>query len=245
MNAFDTLHYQEQRRCFSAVFAPDYLSDRLERTTRLEDGLTVQTRYYNGMPPSCRYQIHASENTLLDGDRKALYRWQNLNDSGDFCRLIHHRNGNRYLVFRCDLYGYSVLELETGRDSHYLPLESEPEKQADFRETFLWTGAEYHRESGLLAVPGCYWACPNGTLLLDFSDPLEEQDWAEWLDIQSVVDPDLDEYDDIDLERFGPDGLLYFKTTSAEDGAPGAFTIPAEQVLRLTKKKKTTYKERG
>ena len=72
MNAFDTLHYQEQRRCFSAVFAPDYLSDRLERTTRLEDGLTVQTRYYNGMPPSCRYQIHASENTLLDGDRKAL-----------------------------------------------------------------------------------------------------------------------------------------------------------------------------
>ena len=61
MNAFDTLHYQEQRRYFSAVFAPDYLSDRPERTTRLEDGLTVRTRYYNGMPPSCRYQLHASE----------------------------------------------------------------------------------------------------------------------------------------------------------------------------------------
>ena len=81
-------------------------------------------------------------------------------------------------------------------------------------------------------------------LLLDFSDPLEEQDWAEWLDIQNVVDPDLDEYDDIDLERFGPDGLLCFKTFSAEDGAPGTFTIPAEQVLWLAQEKKTTYKER-
>ena len=68
MNAFDTQHYQEQRRRFSAVFAPDYLSDRPERITQLEDGLTVRTRYYNGTPPSCRYQIHDSENTLWDGD---------------------------------------------------------------------------------------------------------------------------------------------------------------------------------
>ena len=90
-----------------------------------------------------------------------------------------------------------------------------------------------------------YWACPNGTLLLDFSDPLEEQDWKQWLDVQDVVDPDLDIYDDIDLERFGKDGLIYFRTSSAEDGARGELTLPTEQVLELVRAKKLTYKERG
>ena len=229
MNAFDTLHYQEQRRCFSAVFAPDYLSDRPERTTRLADGFTVRTRYFAGMPPSCRYQIHASENTLWDRDGKALYRWQNLNDSGDFCRLIHHRNGNRYLVFRCDLYGYSVLELETGRDSHYLPLESEPEKREDFRETFLWTGAEYHRESGLLAVPGCYWACPTSTIVLDFTHPLTPQE--RWLELHEILDPGYDKYDDLIFDGWDDEKDLLLRGFSVETLQYEPLAVPIPVLL--------------
>ena len=58
-----------------------------------------------------------------------------------------------------------------------------------------------------------------------------------------MVDPDLDIYDDIDLERFGEDGLIYFRTSSAEDGARGELTLPTEQVLDLVRAKKLTYKE--
>ena len=235
MNIYHTPQYQKFRQEHAFLFSEDCLCQRPGKEPELLRGWTVRTsRYQGGVCRAARHQ-------LLDSGGQVVYTWDNFNDDGEFYQLIPHTNGNHYLVFREDLYGYSVLEAETGRGVHYVPDRSWEKGW----ETFIWTGVRYDPRTSLLAVSGCYWACPNGTLLLDFSDPLEEQDWAEWLDIQSVVDPDLDEYDDIDLERFGPDGLLYFKTTSAEDGAPGAFTIPAEQVLRLAQEKKTTYKERG
>lgn len=224
VNAFDTGHYREQRRRQSGVFSPEYRSDRPERVTRLEDGLTVRTRYYRGTPPFCGYQLHASESVLCDAGGKALYTWQNLNDSGEFCRLIRHQNGNRYLVFRPDLYGYGVLELETGRDCRYLPLESEPEDRKDFRETFLWTGAEYHRGSGLLAVPGCYWACPNSTVVLDFRDPLTPQE--RWLELHEVIDPGYDRYDDLDFAGWDDEKGLLLRGFSVETVRYEPLSVP-------------------
>lgn len=229
MNAYDFQHYRDQRRRSSGVFAPDYASDRPERVTRLADGFTVRTRYFAGMPPSCQYQLHASESVLWDGEGKALYTWRNLNDSGDFCSLIRHQNGSRYLVFRQDLYGYSVLEVETGRDCHYLPLESEPEKREDFRETFLWTGAEYHRESGLLAVPGCYWACPTSTVVLDFSRPLVPQE--RWLELHEVLDPGYDRYDDLLFDRWDKEKGLVLRGFSVETLQYEPLAVPIPVLL--------------
>lgn len=214
MNAFDQKHYQDQRRRLSGIFAPAYASSGPKELIQLGDGLVVKTRYFDGTPPQCGYRLHACESTLLDGTGRVLYTWQNLNDSGNFCRLIHHRNGQRYLVFRCDLYGYSVLEVETGRDSHYLPLESQPEKPEDFRETFLWAGVEYHRESGLLAVSGCYWACPNSTVVLDFDDPLTPQE--RWLELHEVLDPGYDRYDDLDFAGWDQERGLLLRGFSTE-----------------------------
>lgn len=236
MNVYDTPEYQSFRREFDEFFCADCRDPSAGEARELAGGYSLRTEHYR----SKSSQFTLSRHRLLDHRGETVYTWDNIDNDGEFASLIPHANGRHYLVFREDLYGYSVLEVETGRGVHYFPDRSWEKGW----ETFIWTGVRYDPRTSLLAVSGCYWACPNGTLLLDFSDPLEEQDWAEWLDIQNVVDPDLDEYDDIDLERFGPDGLLYFKTTSAEDGAPGAFAIPAEQVLRLAQEKKTTYKER-
>ncbi len=234
MNAFDFMHYLDQRRRFSAVFAPEYWSDRPERLTQLGDGLLVRTRYYNGMPPSCGYRLHASESTLWDGSGKALYTWQNLNDSGDFCQLVRHRNGSRYLVFRCDLYGYSVLELETGRDCHYLPLESEPERREDFRETFLWTGVDYHRQSGLLAVKGCYWACPTSTVVLDFEHPLTPQE--RWLELHELLDPGYDRYDDLLFDGWDGEKALLLRGFSVETLQYEPLSVPIATLKQMLAK---------
>ena len=242
MNVVHTPQYQAYRQECAFVFSEEHRSSLPGKTELLSEGYSVRTDYYTGQG---RYQLHAARHRLLDSGGQVVYTWDNINDDGEFYQLIPHANGNHYLVFREDLYGYSVLEVETGRTMHYIPEKSWPLDGRQGKETFIWTNVAYDAATSLLAVWGCYWACPNGTLLLDFSDPLEEQDWKRWLDVQDVVDPDLDIYDDIDLERFGEDGLIYFRTSSAEDGARGELTLPTEQVLDLVRAKKLTYKERG
>jgi hypothetical protein len=239
MNVYHTPQYQKFCQEHAFLFSEDCLCQRPGKEPELPQGWTVRTsRYQGGVCRAARHQ-------LLDSGGQVVYTWDNFNDDGEFYRLFPHANGNHYLVFREDLYGYSVLEVETGRTMHYIPEKSWPLDGRQGKETFIWTNVAYDAATSLLAVWGCYWACPNGTLLLDFSDPLEEQDWKRWLDVQDVVDPDLDIYDDIDLERFGEDGLIYFRTSSAEDGARGELTLPTEQVLDLVRAKKLTYKERG
>ena len=239
MNVYHTPQYQNFRQEHAFLFSEDCLCQRPGKENELPQGWTVRTsRYQGGVCRAARHQ-------LLDSGGQVVYTWDNFNDDGEFYRLFPHANGNHYLVFREDLYGYSVLEVETGRTMHYIPEKSWPLDGRQGKETFIWTNVAYDAATSLLAVWGCYWACPNGTLLLDFSDPLEEQDWKRWLDVQDVVDPDLDIYDDIDLERFGEDSLIYFRTSGAEDGARGELTLPTEQVLDLVRAKKLTYKERG
>ena len=235
MNVYHAPEYQAYRREFDMFFCEDHRGPGPRKEKKLTGGYSLRSDCYRTMAAAPRLSRHS----LLDSQGGTVYTWDDLNDDGEFADLISHANGKHYLVFREDLYGYSVLEVETKQTVHYFPDRSWEKGW----ETFIWTGARYDPRTDLLAVSGCFWACPNGTLLLDFSDPLEEQDWEVWLDVQDVVDPDYDIYDDIDLERFGEDGLLYFKTTSAEDGSPGSFVLPADQVLELVRKKRSTEKE--
>ena len=239
MNVYHTPQYQKFRQEHAFLFSEDCLCQRPGKEPELLQGWTVCTsRYQGGVYRAARHQ-------LLDSGGQVVYTWDSLDFDGEFYTLVGHANGNHYLVFREDLYGYSVLEVETGRTMHYIPEKSWPLDGRQGEETFIWTNVAYDAATNLLAVSGCYWACPNGTLLLDFADPLAEQDWKVWLDVQNVVDPDYDLYDDINLEQFGKNGLLHFKTFSAEDGSPGGFTLPADRILELVQEKKLEHKERG
>ena len=150
--------------------------------------------------------LYGSAHELLDAQGRILYSWHDLDADGEFCQLITHANGQQYLIFRQDLYGYSVLEVQSGRAFHYLPEEAFPEDAADFRETFIWTDVHYDLSSSLLAVTGCYWASPYSVLLLDFTEPLQEQ---PWLEVHELLDPAYEKYDDIDFTAWLPgEGLL-------------------------------------
>lgn len=237
MNVYHTPRYQAYRQERAVVFSDEHLAGLPGRLREFPEGWSVWTSFYTGLG---KYQIRGARHRLMDAGEGTVYTWDNLNFDGELCDLAAHANGKHYLIFREDLYGYSVLEIETGQAIHYVPEKSWPLEEKPARETFIWTGAAYDPRTNLLAVSGCYWACPNGTLLLDFSDPLEEQDCGVWLDIHDVVDPNYDLYDDIDLERFGEDGLLYFRTSSAEDGSQGEVTLPADRIAELIREKKST-----
>jgi hypothetical protein len=85
-----------------------------------------------------------------------------------FLNLVKHRNGKDYLVYRKDLYGYSIYDVADKKNVDYFP-----RKSLDGGETFIWCSVTYCAVNDVLAVDGCYWACPYGFIFYDFSNPME------------------------------------------------------------------------
>ena len=190
------------------------------------------SRYQGGACRAVRHQ-------LLDIGGRVVYTWDNINDGGEFYQLIPHTNGNHYLVFREDLYGYSVLEVETGRTMHYIPEKSWPLDGRQGKETFIWTNVAYDAATNLLAVWGCCWACPNSMVFLDFSDPLSVQDCGCWVEMHEIMDPDYGLFDDIEMTNWNVRGWTCFQCTSAtEDAGQMEELVPQEKILDAVRNKR-------
>lgn len=230
MNTKNIAHekrYRDWRAQYDALFAPENGFPRQDEQFPLIDGYSVRSKAYfhNG-----DLHLSGSENELLDIEGKVLYAWRNLDTDGEFCSLFRHRNGTHYLIFRTELYGYSVLEVESGQEMHYVPACVHPEEGQKAEEVFIWTSADYDPGTDLLAVTGCIWACPYSTIVLDFSHPLQLQPPEHWLDLRHVVDPDDTRFDDIEFALWESDGLL-LRGCDTEDGRWKEVRVPMEQLM--------------
>ena len=212
MNAVNSKAYLEWRAKGQALFTPENRHPELDRTVQLEDGYSVRFECYQGKIGE--WNPHLFVCTLFDANGEAVFAWRNLNGVC-FANLFRHANGKVYLLFSVDIFGYSVLELESGKDFHYIPSESYPQDEKEFEETFIWCKAAYDPKSGLLAVCGCIWAAPYSTIVLDFSDPFAEQPAERWLDLHGLLDPNYDRYLDIDFARW-ESGMLYLDCEAGE-----------------------------
>lgn len=186
--------------------------------------MTYEQILYDGDLHLC-----GSESKLLDKEGKVQYAWRNLDTDGEFCSLFRHRNGKHDLVFRTELYGYSVLEVESGQEMHYLPACVHPKEEKKTEEVFIWTGADYNPGTDLLAVTGCIWTCPCSTIVLDFSHPLQPQPPERWLDLRHIVDPDDTRFDDIEFVRW-EDSALILRGSDVEDGQWKEVQISVERL---------------
>lgn len=150
-------------------------------------------------------------------------KWYCFNDSSVFYQLISHKNGIEYLIFRQDLYGYSVLDMESGEIMQFFP-----ECSFDGVETFIWTEVHYNPENNVLAVEGCYWACPCGVQLFGFENPMSDK--PKFVDIISCLDGDYDVYDELTFIRW-EEGTLHLKAFLVENSEIMELVIPQEQYL--------------
>ncbi len=119
-------------------------------------------------------------------DNKQIYEFKCLYENLLFCQLIKHSNGKKYLMFNRELYGYSVLELDTMKEFHYYPKENMKEG----RETFIWTDVFYNPNNNFMAGFGCYWGSPYFYILIDFSDPFKVVPYLETCSISNENDPE-------------------------------------------------------
>lgn len=206
MNAAYSKSYRDWREKCGCVFEPEHRSvHRTEMSRReLDSGLRLEIYFYEGQVSGC--SVHGSECQLFDRNGALCFWWRNLNNDGEFFAVINHSNGRKYLMFRCDLYGYAILDLYSMKDFQYLPDKAFPEDEKDFEETFIWTDVHYNPSNNLMAVSGCFWACPFSVIVLDFSNPMTENE--AWTDLHVTIDDGYGIYDDIEFVRWESDGSL-------------------------------------
>lgn len=191
----------------------------------LGDRFYIRSRAGKGADPRA---ARARRYRLTDLQGNTIHTWTTLDDDGDFCSLVclEEHSGDQecsnegsegfadtdsarkkeYLIFREDLYGYSVFEMESGKSMQYLPAEAFPLDGEKFSETFIWTEVYFEPKSRILAVGGCFWACPFDIMVLDFSHPMEPQE--VWLNVHQLVDEAYEIYDDIEFAGFEDGKLL-------------------------------------
>lgn len=185
-NAAYTAPYRQRWAQCQPLFVPAN-QDKTE-AHRLTAGYTVQVTSYAGKVAALN--LTGSECRLLNGDGHEIANWRSIDDDGAFYKIITHSNGNNYLLFRQDLYGYSVLDIAAGTILQFFP-----ERSLKDAETFIWTDVDYNPASNVLAVSGCYWACPNSTHLFTFAQPMHENQLQ--VDMVECFEGGYDTYDDV------------------------------------------------
>lgn len=208
MNIAYTEEYEQRRKNSDDYFMPQYLRNCSEKIVQFTDKYSVKSRFYSGEKDG--YPCIMSENELLDGNEDVIYTWRNLDGNG-VVSLFKHSNDRHYLIFCIELYGYSVLEIESGLTFNYIPSQSYPRDSETFEETFIWLDASYDPKSNLLAVGGCFWACPESVLVLDFTDPLCEHPAEMWKDVHTELDADYNLYGHISFDHWEENGDLCVK----------------------------------
>lgn len=178
----------------------DEVNFKEEKAYILSNGDIVVLREYEKVIEHCRY---SGSRFFLNRKGEIVYFFDMPIHSGSLIsqNIIEHRNGESYLLFRTELYGYSVLNLHSWKAQHYIP-----DGRINGKESFIWCDAAYCSNNDLLYVTGCYWACPWSTLIVDFSQP-ERMPFREY-DLKNETD-DFEE--DIDPVRWEEDGSLTYK----------------------------------
>jgi hypothetical protein len=213
INVAYTNEYQEHKKKFEYIFNKKFMSKDINER-KLPDGKHILKTYYysDDSHQVSEYNVRASKTDVLDLRGNIVTELKNIDYHVDFFSMVEHSNGKNYLLFSTELYGYSVLDLSDLSTYHFIPAESFKEH----KETFIWTSVLYCAQNNILAVDGCYWACPSSTYFFDFSHPtkipLKELYNSYDMDDELNIDTDV-----IPL-RWNNDGTIVLKCYIDEEG---------------------------
>lgn len=188
-NAVNSAQYQARIKQSEALFEEQNFTQR--QTINLDSGYEIVKDAYGPSTAS----FGGGEYTLFDTHKTQIKSWRSIDDRAEFFSLIRHANGKFYLVFRQDLYGYSVLELDRGRIMRFVP-----DAWTLGKESFILSGARYLRDWDALAVSGCYWGASNGVHLVSFAEPMSEE--QRYVDVLDCIQGGYDIYEQVDFAGF-------------------------------------------
>jgi hypothetical protein len=155
--------YLERRKRIEQFFVPENLNPDSGKVDISPSGkFRIEINRYFTLPNSWQYSRGIVTNIANNGQVVADIK----RNYGQFWHTwLQHPNGNEYLLCGEDYQGYSVLNLNTGNYQAYFP-------EAGYKGSgFCWAAVYPSPDSLVLAVAGCYWACPYDLVLFDFRSP--------------------------------------------------------------------------
>jgi len=188
-NAVNSAQYQARIRQTETLFEGQNFTRR--QTINLSGGYEIVKDAYRLGAAS----FSGGEYTLFDTRKTQIKSWRCIDDRAEFFSLIRHANGKFYLVFRQDLYGYSVLDLASAQIMRFVP-----DAWTLGKESFIWGGVHYLRGWNALTVDGCYWAAPHGVHLVSFAEPMSEE--QRYVDVLDCIRGGYDIYEQADFAGF-------------------------------------------
>lgn len=188
-NAVNSAQYQARIKQAEALFEGQNFTRR--QTINLSGGYEIVKDAYRLGATS----FSGGEYTLFDTHKTQIKSWRCIDDRAEFFSLIRHADGKFYLVFRQDLYGYSVLDLASAQIMRFVP-----DVWTLGKESFIWGGVHYLGDWNALAVSGCYWAAPNGVHLVSFAEPMSEE--QRYVDVLDCIQGGYDIYEQVDFADF-------------------------------------------
>nr|WP_315111090.1 hypothetical protein [uncultured Campylobacter sp.] len=221
-NAVNSARYLARIKQSEALFEEQNFTQR--QTINLGSGYEIVKDAYRLGATS----FGGGEYTLFGAPQ--IISWRCIDDRAEFFSLIRHANGKFYLIFRQDLYGYSVLELDRGRIMRFVP-----GAWTLGKESFILSGARYLRSWDALVVSGCYWGAPNGVHLVSFAEPMSEE--QRYVDVLDCIQGGYDIYEQADFAGF-EDNKLSLKCFRADALRYEKVKISREQYREWMRKAK-------
>ena len=203
------------------LFVPERFKCQKLKELNSELSVLLKNYFYDSDNPDYPFNLRGCE-VILYRDGAEIYSYKTVDTEGA-CWTFTHQNGHEYFLFTKGLYGYSVLDLTTMLDFHFYPDESFPT-----RETFIWCDAHYNPKNNILAVGGCYWACPSSVVLADFSEPMKE---ALQVDVNDFYNNN-DHYDNIDFVAWECTDLILKMSSQTEPGKRENRCISSEEYMK-------------
>jgi len=234
-NVANTEEYRKRAEYYqNQLFAPEYFVDEEHRI--IDDDISVLERNYardrflddySGYPYV--YHISGSESIVFEKGAE-IFSFKTVHFGRNVQAPITHQDGKKYLIFKKDMYGHSVLDLASKEVFDYFPAESFHEG-----ETFIWCSIHYNPLNNIMAVEGCYWAAPYSIVLVDFSHPMKE---CVQVDTKDFINPGYAKYGHIDfVEWRGKDLVLQAETNTESEQKELLIISEAEYMEWLAKEK--------
>lgn len=213
-NIYFTKEYQSERNSYlSGMIVPENKCGTEKYP--LDAGFFLQSTEYTLKQGSKNKTAY--EQSLFSPDGTKIHTWQ-IADSHDFTsftQIFTHSDRMLYLIYKEDLYGYSVLRLSDRKGLHYIPKGNSADGKF-MGESFIMTDFHYCRENNIAAVGGCFWAAPYDTALLDMTSPLSEP--KKLVTVHDMIDPNRenDTLEDIDFKKWD-NGYLVLEADAVKE----------------------------
>lgn len=211
--------YQELRKAVEQYFTPrNRLDEPLQRHRSPSGAYELEISSYSTQPGAWEFtrgiaRSTSDQSVIADVKRNFSDFWH---------AWVPHPNGHEYLLCGEDYQGYSVINLGTGVHHRYFA------DEAHNGMGFCWAEAYPSPDGTIVAVEGCYWACPYELVFFDFSDP------------ERLPLPEIERISDLyACKGWQEDGAFVFQCSyqvRARDGAK-LDELPADELNILLKQK--------